>query len=155
MDRGAWWAAIHGIAKSRTRLSDFTFTFHFQVLEKEMATYSSVLAQRIPEWGSLVGCCLWGCTESDTTEATQQQQHATVCPFYFQSHSCCFTLKKLILFYHREYFYEFFYFCLFSSAVSIVSVLQVPQVIGYVHHQLQQICQTIFQNLCNTCRCRT
>ena len=48
MDRGAWWAAVHGVAKSRTRLSDFTFTFHFHALEKEMATHSSVLAWRIP-----------------------------------------------------------------------------------------------------------
>ena len=48
MDRGAWWAAVHGVAKSRTRLSDFTFTFHFHALEKEMATRSSVLAWRIP-----------------------------------------------------------------------------------------------------------
>ena len=43
MDRGAWWAAVHGAAKSRTRLSDFTFTFHFPALEKEMATHSSIL----------------------------------------------------------------------------------------------------------------
>ena len=48
MDGGAWWAAVHGIAKSWTRLSDFTFTFHFHALEKEMATHSSVLAWRIP-----------------------------------------------------------------------------------------------------------
>ena len=74
MDGGAWWAAVHGVAKSRTRLSDFTFTFHFHALEKEMATHSSVLAWRIPGRGSLVGCRLWGRTESDTTEATQQQQ---------------------------------------------------------------------------------
>ena len=58
---------------SRTRLSDFTFTFHFHALEKEMATHSSVLAWRIPGMGSLVGCCLWGRTKSDTTEAAQQQ----------------------------------------------------------------------------------
>ena len=70
MDRGAWWAADHGVAKSGTRLSDLTFTFHFHALEKEMATHSSVLAWRIPGLGSLVGCHLWGCTESDTTEAT-------------------------------------------------------------------------------------
>ena len=158
MDRGAWWAAVHGVAKSRTWLSDFTFSFHFYALEKEMATHSSVLAWRIPGmgepaglpsmgshrvghdwsdlaesraehakvlyiypkiclqvnstswlrtyltnqyvilrycslftfmhwrrkwqptpvflpgeshgWGSLAGCHLWGCTESDTTEAT-------------------------------------------------------------------------------------
>ena len=48
MDGGAWWAAVHGVSKSRTRLSDFTFTFHFHALEKEMATHSIVLAWRIP-----------------------------------------------------------------------------------------------------------
>ena len=48
MDGGAWWAAVHGVAKGQTRLSDFTFTFHFHALEKEMATHSSVLAWRIP-----------------------------------------------------------------------------------------------------------
>ena len=51
MDRGAWKAAVHGIAEGRTRLSNFTFTFHFHALEKEMATHSSVLAQRIPGTG--------------------------------------------------------------------------------------------------------
>ena len=51
MDRGAWWAAVQGVAKSRTRLSDFTFTFQFHALEKEMATHSSVLAWRIPGTG--------------------------------------------------------------------------------------------------------
>ena len=48
MDGGAWWAAVHGVAKSQTQLSDFTFTFHFHALEKETATHSSVLAWRIP-----------------------------------------------------------------------------------------------------------
>ena len=51
MDGGAWWATAHGVAKSRTQLSDFTFTFHFHALEKEMATHSSVLAWRIPGTG--------------------------------------------------------------------------------------------------------
>ena len=51
MDGGAWWAAVHGVAKSRTRLSDFTFTFHFHALEKEMAAHSSVLVWRIPGTG--------------------------------------------------------------------------------------------------------
>ena len=55
MDRGAWWAAVHGIAKSQTRLSNFTFTFHFPALEKEMATHSSVLAWRIPGTGEPSG----------------------------------------------------------------------------------------------------
>ena len=51
MDRGAWWAAVHGVAKSWTRLSDFTFIFHFHALEKEIATHSRVLAWRIPGTG--------------------------------------------------------------------------------------------------------
>ena len=51
MDGGAWWAAVHGVAKSWARPSDFTFTFHFHALEKEMATHSSVLAWRIPGTG--------------------------------------------------------------------------------------------------------
>ena len=51
MDGGAWWAAVHGVAKSWTRLSDFTFTFHFHALEKEMVTHSSILAWRIPGTG--------------------------------------------------------------------------------------------------------
>ena len=51
MDGGTWWAAVHGVAKSRTRLRDFTFTSHFHAFEKEMATHSSVLAWRIPGTG--------------------------------------------------------------------------------------------------------
>ena len=51
MDGGTWQAAVHGVAKSRTRLSDFTFTFHLQTLEKEMAAHSSVLAWIIPGTG--------------------------------------------------------------------------------------------------------
>ena len=70
MDGGAWKAAVHGVAEGQTLLSDFTFTFHFHALEKEIATHSSVLAWRIPGTGSLVGCHLWGRTESDTTEVT-------------------------------------------------------------------------------------
>ena len=51
MNGGAWWAAVHGVAKSCTQLSDFTFTFHFHALEKEMVAHSSVLACRIPGTG--------------------------------------------------------------------------------------------------------
>ena len=51
MGRGAWWVAVHGVTEGRTRLSDFTFTFHCHALEKEMATHSSVLAWRIPGTG--------------------------------------------------------------------------------------------------------
>ena len=57
MDRGTWWAAVHGVAKNQTWLSDFTFTFPFHALEKEMATHSSVLAWRIPAawWAAVYG----------------------------------------------------------------------------------------------------
>ena len=70
MDGEAWKAAVHGVAEGQTRLSEFTFTFHFPALEKEMGTHSSVLAWRIPGTGCLVGCRLWSHTELDTTEAT-------------------------------------------------------------------------------------
>ena len=70
MDGGAWWAAVHGVAEGWTRLSNFTFTFHFHALEKEMATHSSILPGESQGRGSLVGCHLWGHTESDTTEVT-------------------------------------------------------------------------------------
>ena len=70
LDREAWHAAVHGVVKSQPGLSDFTFTFHIHALEKDMGTHSSVLAWRIPGTGSLVGCRLWGRTESNTTEVT-------------------------------------------------------------------------------------
>ena len=60
MDGGAWQAAVHGVAKSRARLSDFTFTFHFRALEKEMATHSSVLPWRIPGTGEPGGLLSMG-----------------------------------------------------------------------------------------------
>ena len=68
MGEGAWWAAVHGVAQSRTRLSNLTFTFHLPASEKAMAAHSSVLAWRLPGTGNLVGCHLWGRTEPDTTE---------------------------------------------------------------------------------------
>ena len=68
IDGGVWWAAVHGVAKSPMRLSDFTFTFHFHALEKEMATHSSVLAWRIPGTVEMLGCRLWDRTSQ--TDAT-------------------------------------------------------------------------------------
>ena len=55
MDGGAWWAAVHGVAKSRTRLSDFTFTLHFHAVEKDMATHSSIFVWKIPRTEELGG----------------------------------------------------------------------------------------------------
>ena len=70
MDGGAWWSAVHGVARSGTQLSDFTLFFHFHALGKEMATHSSILAWRIPWMEEPGGLHLWGLTESDMTEAT-------------------------------------------------------------------------------------
>ena len=70
LDGGAWWAAVHGVDKSRTRLSDFTFTFHFPALEKAVATHSSVVAWRIPRDGGALWAAICGVAESDTTEVT-------------------------------------------------------------------------------------
>ena len=78
VDGGAWQAAVHRVAKSWTGLSDFTFTFHFHTLEKEMATHSSVLAQKIPGTGEPGGLPYVGSQESDTTELTQQHQQEAV-----------------------------------------------------------------------------
>ena len=69
MDREAWWAAVHGVAKSWTRLSNFTFPFHFPALEKWQPTPVFLPGESRGQ-GSLVGCRLWGRTESVTTEAT-------------------------------------------------------------------------------------
>ena len=65
-DGGAWWAAVHGVEKSRTQLSDFPFTFQFHGLEKEMATHSSVLAWRIPGMGQPGGLPVYGVAQSRT-----------------------------------------------------------------------------------------
>ena len=94
VDGGAWGAAVHGVAKSRIRLSNFTFTFHFHALEKEMATHSSILAWRIPGTGSL-----WGRTESDTTEMMQQQQQFVLCIY----ESASFLLHSLVCCIFRFY----------------------------------------------------
>ena len=78
MDGGAWWAAVHGVAKSQTRLSDFTFTFHFHTLEKEMATQSSVLAWRIPGMGEPGGLQSMG---------SRSQTRLSDFPFTFHFHA--------------------------------------------------------------------
>ena len=65
MDGGAWWATVHGVTRSRTQLSNFTFTFHFHALEKEMATHSSVLAWRIPGTGAW-WAAIYGIAQSQT-----------------------------------------------------------------------------------------
>ena len=70
MDGGAWKAAVHGVAEGQTRLSDFTFTFHFHALERKWQPTPVFLPGESQGRGSLVGFCLWGPTELDTTEVT-------------------------------------------------------------------------------------
>ena len=70
MDGAAWYAAVHGVAKSQTRLSDFPFTFHFHALEKEMATHSNVLAWRIPGMGEPCGLPFMGSNFSSSSSSS-------------------------------------------------------------------------------------
>ena len=92
MDGGAWWAAVHRVVKSQTRLSDFTFTFHFDALEKEMATHSSVLAWRIPgmeELGRLpsMGLHRVGYNRSDLAAAAAAESSLCLPQLEKSSHS--------------------------------------------------------------------
>ena len=75
MDGGGWQAAVPGVSKSQTRLSDFTFTFHFPALEKEMATHSSVLAWRIPGMGEPGGLPSMGSHSTVVLDTTEQLTH--------------------------------------------------------------------------------
>ena len=85
MAGGAWWAAVHGVAKSRTGLNDFTFIFTFLHWRRKWQPTPVFLPGESQGRGSLLGCRLWGCTESDTTEVTQQQQQPCAKQAY-QSH---------------------------------------------------------------------
>ena len=113
MDGGAWWAAVHWVAKSQTRLSDFTFTFHFHVVEKEMATHSSVLAWRIPgtgEPGGLlsVGSQRVGHDWSNLAAAAATSKSSTRwCPLvnHINCCICCFMNLKYL---NSKYFCSHF-----------------------------------------------
>ena len=134
MDRGAWWAAVHGVAKSRTRLSDVIFIFHFHALEEEMATHSSVLAWRIPgteEPGGLPSMgshrighnwrYLAAAAQGKPTFASHQWQ---VCLVYTEVHfrlnqeslnTPLIKLKILVLIYAHQALKQFFYQSIFIS----------------------------------------
>ena len=83
MGIGAWWVAVHGVAKSRTRLSDFTFTFHFPALEKEMATHSSVLAWRMPGTGEGWWAAISGVAQSRTQLKQLSSSSSRIIKGYF------------------------------------------------------------------------
>ncbi|CAN0173442.1 unnamed protein product [Rangifer tarandus platyrhynchus] len=86
MDRGAWWAAVHGVAKSQTRLSDFTFTFHFHALEKEMATHSSVLTWRIPGTGEPGGLPSMGSHRLKRHSSSSNMRNGIIINFVTSNH---------------------------------------------------------------------
>ena len=113
-DRGAWQAAVRGVAKSRTRLSDFTFTFTFtfRYWRRKWQPTPVFLPGESQGRGSLVGCCLWGRTESDTTEATQQQQQQQQQGMVVETH-CHFNL----------YFSDFYNVKHFAYAYQLVIYL--------------------------------
>ena len=86
MDGRAWWAAVHGVAKSWTQLSDFTFTFHFHVWEREMATHSSVLAWRISGTGRAWRAAVYGVTQNRTrlkrlSSSSSNHEYSTIALF--------------------------------------------------------------------------
>ena len=107
MDGGAWQAAVHGVAKSQIQPSDFTFTFQFHALEKEMATHSSVLAWRIPGMVEPDGLLSMGLHRVDTTEATQQQQQHLLLPFLDQYNAKTITTKSINQLLTWFHFYQF------------------------------------------------
>ena len=98
MDGGAWWATVHGVASSWTRLSDFTFTFHFHALEKEMATHSSVLAWRIPGMGEPGGLPSMGShrVRHDWRELAAAAAAAAAGLQGLRQHSCFLALPSYI-----------------------------------------------------------
>ena len=101
MEGGAWWAALHGVAKSQTQLSDFTLTFHFHALEKEMATHSSVLAWRIPGTVEPGGLPSMGShsVRHDWSDLVAAAAEASLCPWNFSGKNtgmgCHFLLQGI------------------------------------------------------------
>ena len=124
MDGGAWWAAVHGVTKSQTRLSDFTFTFHFHALEKEMATHSSVLAWRIPGTGEPGGLPSMGSHRvghdwSDSAAAAAAFEYkyrfGSISMSLFQNFVCAMQRVKHLLPRIAKWWSSFTKLCIFNS----------------------------------------
>ena len=118
MDGGAWWTAVHGVSKSWTRLSDFTFTFHSHHWRRKWQPTPVLLPGESQGRGSLVGPHLWGRTESDSTEATQQQQQQLLCHHFWAHIECsCFQCKaRQVPLSLRRHCLISIYFCSLTSA---------------------------------------
>ena len=153
MDGGAWWAAVHGVAKSRTRLSDFPFAFHFHALEKEMATHSSVLAWRIPRmrepgglpsmglhrvwhnWSDLAAAAAWLSVSSTPLSLTSLAFLKTTfyldnCNFTHVSSTIWNVLLPMIILQHWKNLthpLKFISFHLFLLEFSLTRLVDVPQ----------------------------
>ena len=93
MDGGAWWVAVHGVARSRTRLSSFTLFFHFHALEKEMATHCSVLAWRIPGTGGTWWAAVYGVAQSRTRLKRLSSSSSSIkCILWFKNSASAFVV---------------------------------------------------------------
>ena len=96
MDRGAWWAAVRGVTRSQTRLSDFTFTFHFYALEKEMATYSSVLTWDCgASWAAVCGVTQSRTRLSSSSSSSQGKVDKHEYSFIWELNWICIPRKKI------------------------------------------------------------
>ena len=116
MDGGTWKAAVHGVAEGQTRLSNFTFTFHFHALEKEMATHSSILAWRIPGTGEPVGLPSMGShrvrhdlSDLAAAVAAAHSLASVLIPFFL---SLSYTASLILNFLHLSFTYEDSYDCI-------------------------------------------
>jgi len=135
MDGGAWWAAVHGVVKSWTRLSDFTFTFHFPALEKEMATHSSVLAWRIPGTGEPGGLPSTGlhrvghdCSDLAAADMITRVSlfslsvwWTTLIEFWILN-QCGIPVKGIIVLYTAEYYLQIFVKCVTSIFMRTINL---------------------------------
>ena len=147
MDRGAWQVAVHGVSKSQTRLSDFTFTFHFHALEKEMATHSSVLAWRIPGTGEPVGLLSMGShrvghdwSDSDAAAVFLKNMYSshlaseTVVLGYIEGNGICNQHLKCFLYkiHWGQMFHTCMHACMYVNTVFIqhTNVPYIPSIWG-------------------------
>ena len=144
MDGGAWWAAVHGVAKSKTQLSDFTFTFHFHSLEKEMATHSSVLAWRIPGMGEPGGVPSLGSHRvghdwSDLAAAAAILHILVcvcVCVFVNVQKCSCWILWQIYVWLFKKppkHFLEWLSFYMSNINVQVIRFLCILNSIWYCH----------------------
>ena len=130
MDGGAWWATVHGVAESRTRLSDFTFTFHSYALEKEMATHSSVLAWRIPGTAESSGLPSMGSHRVGHDWSDLAAAAATLRIMYSLSSGIFFYLSRVRV-----------YFNFISTLVELIARLEGMHVLKFT-----RFCHIVFQS---------